>query len=235
MPAAVAVPQNGALALIEDGEAEYERCGSLCWSLLIQRRVPTVIVAATPRAPALLARLPAWSFALLPDTEACLKDKRDYAFASETEARRSEFIRLGSVPIEYDLCLAKHAITLNTAAQTTLVDWRKNERRDAEIGFFDVGILRTSVPLGDGKVSVHQARYRAGRRWATPLFLSPYSGNAAIGARFAPTVATEYFAEKGFPDSLDARFWRLLQGSEHLGRRTAAWFDRVVPRGTLAR
>lgn len=230
-PEAVSIPNGGAIALIDHGEAQYVRCDAICLSLLIQERVKFVEVASILRQPSLFEALPGKRYMLNALTRNCLKGKRDYAF-TENEADRHEQFQ-GSLPIEYDTCLDSRDVIVKPELQTTIVEWVEGDKGEdnPKPGFSGpVSIIRTIVPQSGRQPVVHEAQYRAGYRYVTPLYLGSYAGNAASGSYFSPTISISYFREPGFPDTLEPRFWKFLTGSEELGRKTASWLDGVVER-----
>ena len=230
-PQAVDIPNGGAIAFIDHGEAQYVRCDAICLSLLMQGRVKFVEVAATLRQPSLFEALPGKRFMINAKTRDCLKGKRDYAFTENEVDRHEEF--LGGLPIEYDTCLDSENVTVRPELQTTIVEWIEvgNGENDPKPGFSGVvSIIRTIIPQRGRKPQVHEARYRAGYRYIRPLYISSYAGNAASGSYFSPAVAISYFTEPGFPDTLEPRFWRFLKGSDEVGAKTASWLDGVVER-----
>ena len=235
-PTAVAIPDGGTIALIDKGDPRYVGCNALCLSLLVQGRVKLVQMVSTLQEPSSLKALPGKSYSLNANSRDCLTGKPDYAFAQAEKDRQQEFITHNYLPVDYDGCLDKRDVMVTPSQQTTLVEWLgiDGEKGDGTegVGFTGpIGLLRTIVPQGDGLPPViREARYRSGYRYVTPLFLNPFAGNAGSGSYFAPSIATSYFEEPGFPDALESRFWKMLAGSEDLGITTAHWLDGIVDR-----
>lgn len=237
-PAAISLARGGEVALIGNGQAPYVRCGSICLSLLVQGQADAVLAADTTDEPQSLATLPGKRFTLTTQTRACLVGKRDYTVGGWTsDARHENFIQIGAVPIEYDRCLDVQNTVVDPARQPTFVEWTGDlQTQTPKVGYFGpVNLVRTVMPSSGGLPIVHEARYRSGWMYDDPLFIWPYGGNAGSGSYFEPLISISYFREPGFPDVLSPRFWRLIQGSESMGQKTAIWLDGVVARSRAAK
>lgn len=232
-PEAVAIPEDGVIALIEYGEAEYVRCDSPCLALLSAGKLKAVEVVATLQEPAPLAKLPGKRFTLSGRTEKCLSGQRDYTFETKDEARHNEFIRLGGLPIEYDTCLNSQDVIVDPTQQATLTEWRSSDKGadSSNPGYSGgVGVIRSVLPKNGRDPVIREARYRSGYRYVSPLYLTSFDGNAGSGSYFSPRIALSFFQEPNFPDTLAPPFWSLLANGENLGRKTAMWLDGVVDR-----
>jgi hypothetical protein len=233
-PPAIAVPSGGTIALIVDNASPA--CGALCLTLLIQEKVQFVEVAAPNHEPSRLEALPGMRYSLKPETRTCLKGMRDYTFLVENADRLQQFLESDSFPIEYYTCLKQSDVLVRPEQQTTLVEriGGSEEPGDQTVGFLNrISLIRTVVPQGEGQPpKIREARYRSGYRYLEPLYFSSFQGNAGMGGYFSPTIAISHFQEPGFLDWSEPRFWQSLIGSEELGRKTAAWLDGVVDKGS---
>ncbi len=226
-PPALAIPNGGTIAFIDQGHPETAYCDGLCLSLLIQERVKFVDVASTLREPRPLEALTGKRYSLTPQTRNCLKGMPDYTFKVDKDNRLGELIEPPVFPSEYNACLNNRDIVVKPEQQTTLVEWvgENESSRKPKAGFSGpVSVIRAVIPQGLTKPPIiREARYQSGYRYDTPLHLQPFDG-----WRFSPTIATTYFKEPGFLDANTPRFWSFLIGSEELGRKTALWLDGVV-------
>ena len=204
LPAAVAAPRGGEIALVEQGDARYVRCEAVCLSLLLEDQAAAVEVAASLDEPAPLAVLPGRRFRLTAQTRQCLAGMRDYdGLAGQTsDERHEDFVRNGFLPAEYGRCLDSQAVSVDPARQVTLTEWVGQDSPDDahRLGYSGpVSVVRTVVPVAGRTPLIQQARYRAGWRYDMPLAIWPYAGNAGFGSYFSPSIAIRRMSARPGP------------------------------------